>query len=34
MKKLRVMMVVHYTLVPPDDLSNKDDPRMEKYRTE
>lgn len=34
MKKLRVMMLVHHTLVPPDDLSNKDDPRMEKYRTE
>jgi D-alanine-D-alanine ligase len=34
MKKLRVMMVVHYTLVPPDDLHDKDDPRMEKYRTE
>lgn len=34
MKKLRVMMLVHYTLVPPDDLKAKDDPRMEKYRTE
>lgn len=34
MKKLRVMMLVHYTLVPPDDLKSKDDPRMEKYRTE
>jgi len=34
MKKLRVMMVVHYTLVPPDDLHGQDDPRMEKYRTE
>ncbi len=34
MKKLRVMMVVHYTLVPPDDLHDKKDPRMEKYRTE
>jgi len=34
MKKLRVMMVVHYTLVPPDDLRDKSDPRMEKYRTE
>ena len=34
MKKLRVMMVVHYTLVPPDDLSDKNDPRMEKFRTE
>ncbi|WP_372521970.1 D-alanine--D-alanine ligase [Sulfuricaulis sp.] len=34
MKKLRVMMVVHYTLVPPDDLLAEGDPRMEKYRTE
>lgn len=34
MKKLRVMLVVHYTLVPPDDLRDKNDPRMEKYRTE
>ena len=34
MKKLRVMMLVHYTLVPPDDLKAKDDPRLEKYRTE
>ncbi|HYM48675.1 MAG TPA: hypothetical protein VES91_09340, partial [Burkholderiaceae bacterium] len=34
MKKLRVMMLVHYTLVPPDDLKPKDDPRLEKYRTE
>ena len=34
MKKLRVMMVVHYTLVPPDDLHDKNDPRMEKFRTE
>jgi D-alanine-D-alanine ligase len=34
MKKLRVMMLVHYTLVPPEDLKAKDDPRMEKYRTE
>jgi len=34
MKRLRVMMVVHYTLVPPEDLRDKNDPRMEKYRTE
>ena len=34
MKKLRVMMVVHYTLVPPGDVSDKNDPRMEKFRTE
>ncbi len=34
MRKLRVMMLVHYTLVPPDDLHAKDDPRMAKFRTE
>lgn len=34
MRKLRVMMLVHYSLVPPDDLHAKDDPRMEKFRTE
>ncbi|MHB8741503.1 MAG: D-alanine--D-alanine ligase family protein [Sulfuricaulis sp.] len=34
MKKLRVLMVVHYSLVPPDDLHDKNDPRMEKFRTE
>ncbi len=34
MKKLRVMMLVHATLVPPEDLKGKDDPRLEKYRTE
>ena len=34
MKKLRVMMLVHYSLVPPDDLHSGDDPRMEKFRTE
>jgi D-alanine-D-alanine ligase len=28
------MMLVHYTLVPPEDLKPKDDPRMEKFRTE
>ncbi len=33
-KKLRVMMLVHVTLVPPDDLVDENDPRMEKYRTE
>ena len=30
----RVMMLVHYTLVPPDDLTAPDDPRMENVRTE
>src|ERR1051325_960407 len=34
MKKLRVMMLVHSSLVPPEALKAKDDPRMEKYRTE
>lgn len=34
MKKLRVMMLVHATLVPPADLKEQDDPRMAKYRTE
>jgi D-alanine-D-alanine ligase len=34
MKKLRIMMLVHWDLVPPEDLSGEDDPRMEKYRTE
>ncbi|MFQ5994241.1 MAG: ATP-grasp domain-containing protein [Acidiferrobacterales bacterium] len=34
MRKLRVMMLVHPTLVPPDDLADEDDPRMEQYQTE
>ncbi|MDH3671292.1 MAG: ATP-grasp domain-containing protein [Gammaproteobacteria bacterium] len=34
MKKLRVMLLVHSTLVPPDDLYHWEDPRMEKYQTE
>ena len=34
MKKLRVMLLVHSTLVPPDDLHHWKDPRMEKYQTE
>lgn len=33
MKKLRVMMLVHYSLVPPEDLK-RDDPKFAKYRTE
>jgi D-alanine-D-alanine ligase len=32
--RLRVMMLVHITLVPPDDLTDPDDPRMETFRTE
>jgi D-alanine-D-alanine ligase len=34
MKKLRVMMLVHWDLVPPEDLSSEEDPRMAKCRTE
>ena len=34
MKKLRVMMLVHWSLVPPEDLRDPKDPRMEKYHTE
>ena len=33
MKKLRVVVLVHYSLVPPDDLK-PDDPRFAKFRTE
>ena len=34
MKKLRVMMLTHSYMVPPDDLVSRDDRRMEKFRTE
>ncbi len=34
MKKLRVMLLVHATLVPPEDLEDYDDARMAKYQTE
>jgi D-alanine-D-alanine ligase len=34
MSKLRVMMLVHTTLVPPEDLVSENDPRMDEYRTE
>jgi len=34
MKKLRVMILMHSELVPPADLTQKNDPRMDKYRTE
>lgn len=34
MKKLRIMMLVHTTLIPPEDLVDEDDPRMEEYQTE
>jgi len=33
-RKLRVMMLVHSTLVPPEDLADPGDPRMETFRTE
>jgi D-alanine-D-alanine ligase len=33
-KKLRVIMLVHTDLVPPENLVDEDDPRMSKYRTE
>ncbi len=34
MRKLRVMLLVHATLVPPTDLEDYDDVRMAKYQTE
>jgi D-alanine-D-alanine ligase len=34
MKKLRVMMLVHYSLVPPEDLAGPDDPRVDEFQTE
>ena len=34
MKKLRVLMLVHWSLIPPEDLKGPDDPRIEKCRTE
>ena len=34
MKKLRVMMLTHAYMLPPDDLKSRDDPRIESYRTE
>jgi D-alanine-D-alanine ligase len=34
MRKLRIMMLVHTSLVPPEDLVDEDDPRMEEYQTE
>ncbi|MCC6303252.1 MAG: ATP-grasp domain-containing protein [Gammaproteobacteria bacterium] len=33
-KKLRVMVLTHSDLVPPDDLADRDDPRLPKYQTE
>jgi D-alanine-D-alanine ligase len=34
MKNLRVVMLVHWSLVPPADLVARDDPRFAKYQTE
>ena len=34
MKKMRVMMLTHSYMIPPDDLTDPDDPRMEHCRTE
>lgn len=34
MKKLRVMMLTHAYMIPPDDLQNRNDPRIESFRTE
>lgn len=34
MKKLRVMILTHSYMVPPDDLVSRSDSRLEKYRTE
>jgi D-alanine-D-alanine ligase len=34
MKKLRVMMLTHAYMIPPDDLSDHSDPRIESCRTE
>ncbi len=33
-KRLRVMLLVHATLVPPDDITDEEDPRLDKIRTE
>ena len=34
MKKLRVMMLTHAYMIPPDDVKSRDDPRIESFRTE
>ena len=34
MKKLRVMMLTHSYMIPPEDLTGPEDPRMEQCRTE
>jgi len=34
MKKLRVMMLTHAYMIPPDDAKDRNDPRIESFRTE
>jgi len=34
MRKLRVAMLVHWSLVPPEDIHSSDDPRVEKCQSE
>lgn len=34
MKSLKVMILLHPEMIPPDDLTDPDDPRHDKYRTE
>jgi len=34
MKRLKIVLLVHATLVPPQDLASNQDPRLTKYRTE
>jgi D-alanine-D-alanine ligase len=34
MKKLRVMMLTHAYMLPPDDLKSRNDPRIDSFRTE
>jgi D-alanine-D-alanine ligase len=34
MRKLRVAMLVHWSLVPPEDVQSSDDPRVEKCQSE
>ena len=34
MKKLRVLILTHAYMIPPDDLKNRNDPRIESCRTE
>lgn len=34
MRKLRVAMLVHWSLIPPEDIQSPDDPRIKKCNTE